>query len=406
VVVPLVNATNAAPVFRQINRTYTTVPSVATTTPSSAPRETLNPSQAPSRFPTLLPSSYPTSATALKLSADLNSTTMPLPTTTPTTRMPSQTPTLTPTLAPSRTPSVLPSKAPTYAPSSYPTYVPALQLDASPGLDFASPGFATLTISMAGSLSDCTSALLTSVIASLATAAGIAQSLITVTVQSPSEPRRLQPRGVVLRATMPSSGAASVVSQIQSGTLTHLGGVLVQGVAVSTGAALEPIEALTRWPALMTWRTVEPTVEPSFARSEVPSDWPTFAPSGTPSDWPTLAPTADPTPEPSPLATPWPSDEPTSRPSGWPTLAPSEPPSDWPTLVPTGYPTLGPTTPVTAAPQAGSGLCMEFLSEAELLQKHAASPSAVTANSILASVDWNEDQFAPNNLNILWDTGA
>ena len=83
----------------------------------------------------------------------------------------------------------------------------------------------TLVLTMAGTLNDFTPTVLTSIKSSLAKAAGILESLITVRVQSGS---------VVLQAMMPSTAAASVASQIRSRTLKQLGAVTIESVAVLT----------------------------------------------------------------------------------------------------------------------------------------------------------------------------
>ena len=93
----------------------------------------------------------------------------------------------------------------------------------------------TLVLTMAGTLSDFTPAKLASVKTSLASAAGISESLIDINIKSGS---------VVLEATMPSSGATIVMSQIQSGALKQLGGATVESVAISTTAlSLEATDA-------------------------------------------------------------------------------------------------------------------------------------------------------------------
>jgi hypothetical protein len=131
----------------------------------------------------------------------------------------------------------------------------------------------TLLLTMAGSLGDFTPTVLDSIKSSLATAAGISASLVSVEVQSGT--RR---RSVVLKATMPSGAATSVMAQIQSGTLKQLGGLTVEGVAVgtvSTSAPVSTTQPQTTDPALP---IASPTADPRgtpFPTTEAPStyDW-------------------------------------------------------------------------------------------------------------------------------------
>jgi hypothetical protein len=83
----------------------------------------------------------------------------------------------------------------------------------------------TLTLTMAGSVSDFTPAVLAAVKSSLAQASGVPESSIGLTVQAGS---------VVLAVSMPSSAAATVRSLIQSGTLPQLGGRTVESVVLSS----------------------------------------------------------------------------------------------------------------------------------------------------------------------------
>ena len=105
---------------------------------------------------------------------------------------------------------------PTFDPRSAPTPTPPSS---------AAP-LTTLTLTMAGTVSDFTPAVLASIKTSLGTAAGISQSLISI--------GNVRAGSVVVPVTMPSSVAAIVVSQILSGTLQQLGGVTVEGVAIDT----------------------------------------------------------------------------------------------------------------------------------------------------------------------------
>ena len=115
---------------------------------------------------------------------------------------------------------------------------------------------------MAGSLGDFTPTVLNSIKSSLATAAGISASLVSVEAQSGT--RR---RSVVLKATMPSGAATSVMAQIQSGTLKQLGGVTVEGVAVGTVSTSAPVLPIAL-------PTADPRSAP-FPTTEAPStyDW-------------------------------------------------------------------------------------------------------------------------------------
>ena len=81
---------------------------------------------------------------------------------------------------------------------------------------------ATLALTLAGSVSEFTPLELSNVKESLAKAAGVSESAITLNVQ---------PGSVVLQATMPSSAAARVQSQYQEGALTKLGRFTVEKVA-------------------------------------------------------------------------------------------------------------------------------------------------------------------------------
>jgi hypothetical protein len=75
------------------------------------------------------------------------------------------------------------------------------------------------------------SAKLASVKTSLASAAGISESLVTVEVNAGS---------VALLVTMPQGAATSVVSQIQSGTLKQLGAVTVESITTSAPTTETP----------------------------------------------------------------------------------------------------------------------------------------------------------------------
>jgi hypothetical protein len=104
---------------------------------------------------------------------------------------------------------------------------------------------ATLALTLAGSVSEFTPPELSKVKESLAKAAGVSESAITLNVQ---------PGSVVLQATMPSSAAARVQSQYQEGTLKKLGRFTVEKVAT-----LSSLTARTLQPA-PPFATYSPTV--------------------------------------------------------------------------------------------------------------------------------------------------
>jgi polyhydroxybutyrate depolymerase len=136
-------------------------------------------------------------------------------------------------------PSVLPTATPTATPTAWPwlaTATPTLMTLSPDAPKTPSPvSLAALLFTMAGSLGDFTPTVLDSIKSSLATAAGISAALVSVEVQSGA--RR---RSVVLKATMPSGAATSVMAQVQSGTLKQLGGLTVEGVAVGTVSTSAP----------------------------------------------------------------------------------------------------------------------------------------------------------------------
>jgi len=102
--VRLRNATSTDPVFKQVNRTYTRLPTTTEIASGgfwvSSETPTLMPSQAPTHTPTLHPSGYPT-----------------------------QTPSHAPTLSPSDYPTQTPSHTPTLTPSGYPNSATAVVTD-------------------------------------------------------------------------------------------------------------------------------------------------------------------------------------------------------------------------------------------------------------------------------------
>lgn len=104
---------------------------------------------------------------------------------------------------------------------------------------------ATLALTLAGSVSEFTPPELSKVKESLAKAAGVSESAITLNVQ---------PGSVVLQATMPSSAAARVQSQYQEGALKTLGRFTVEKVAT-----LSSLTARTLAPA-PPFATYSPTV--------------------------------------------------------------------------------------------------------------------------------------------------
>ena len=99
----------------------------------------------------------------------------------------------------------------------------------------------TLTLTMAGSVSDFTPAVLAAVKSSLAQASGVPESSIGLTVQAGS---------VVLAVSMPSSGAATVRSLIQSGTLPQLGGRTVESVVLSSTQVARTVAPYATSPSL------------------------------------------------------------------------------------------------------------------------------------------------------------
>jgi len=119
-----------------------------------------------------------------------------------------------------------------------------------------------MKLRMPGSVSDYTPAKIDAIKADLASSAGVDASEITIDVQAGS---------VIVIATMPNSAAASVAVQIQSGTLTQLGGVAVPADSFEGSSSTDATAAAETIPP------VAPSVAPSTAPSAVAIPKPVIA---------------------------------------------------------------------------------------------------------------------------------